>query len=130
VNGGPTAQETEEHPVLKHETATVQVTDATFESEIERHNGIALVDFWAGWCGPCLAVGPVVEQLAREWQGRVKVAKLDVDQNPATTARFGIRSIPAILLFQNGRHVDTVIGADPRLASLLQEKVKRLGAGV
>jgi thioredoxin 1 len=115
---------------LKHETATVQVTDATFESEIERHDGIALVDFWAAWCGPWLAVAPVVDQLAREWQGRVKVAKLDVDQNPATTARFGIRSIPAILLFQNGRHVDTVIGADPRLPAMLQDKVKRLGAGV
>lgn len=99
------------------------VTDSTFESEIEKHDGLAVVDFWATWCGPCRAIGPVLDQLAVEYLGKAKVAKLDVDANQKTAMRFNVRSIPAILFFKNGKLVDTVIGAVPKakLASKFQE---------
>ncbi|HKV51997.1 MAG TPA: thioredoxin [Gemmatimonadaceae bacterium] len=99
------------------------VTDSTFENEIEKHDGLAVVDFWATWCGPCRAIGPVLEQLAVEYVGKAKVAKLDVDANQKTAMRFNVRSIPAILFFKNGKLVDTVIGAVPKakLASKFQE---------
>lgn len=99
------------------------VTDSTFENEIEKHDGLAVVDFWATWCGPCRAIGPVLDQLAVEYVGKAKVAKLDVDANQKTAMRFNVRSIPAILFFKNGKLVDTVIGAVPRakLASKFQE---------
>src|SRR6185312_7500892 len=99
------------------------VTDSTFENEIEKHDGLAVVDFWATWCGPCRAIGPVLDQLAVEYDGKAKVAKLDVDANQKTAMRFNVRSIPAILFFKNGKLVDTVIGAVPKakLASKFQE---------
>jgi thioredoxin 1 len=103
-----------------------QVTDADFATEIEQHDGLAMVDFWAVWCGPCQIVAPAVEQLASEYAGRLKVAKLDVDQSPQTPARFGVRSIPSILFFKNGQHVDTVVGAVPK-AQLTQKIEKHLG---
>jgi thioredoxin 1 len=90
------------------------VTDSTFENEIEKHDGLAVVDFWATWCGPCRAIGPVLDQLAVEYDGKAKVAKLDVDTNQKTAMRFNVRSIPAILFFKNGKLVDTVIGAVPK----------------
>jgi len=93
---------------------TVQVTDADFGAEIEQHDGLAMVDFWAVWCGPCQVVAPSVEALASEYAGRLKVAKLDVDANPQTAMRFGVRSIPSILFFKNGKLVDTVVGAVPK----------------
>lgn len=89
----------------------VAVTDTTFEQEIEKHDGLAVVDFWAAWCGPCRMIAPILDQLAAEFQGKAKVAKLDVDVNQATAMRFGVRSIPSILFFKNGKLVDTVIGA-------------------
>ncbi len=92
----------------------VEVTDANFGDTIEGSDGLAMVDFWAAWCGPCRLVAPVVEQLADEYEGRVKVAKLDVDENQRTAARFNIRSIPSILFFKDGQHVDTVVGAVPK----------------
>ena len=103
-----------------------QVTDADFATEIEQHDGLAMVDFWAVWCGPCQIVAPSVEQLASEYAGRLKVAKLDVDQSPQTPARFGVRSIPSILFFKNGQHVDTVVGAVPK-SQLTQKIEKHLG---
>jgi thioredoxin 1 len=103
-----------------------QVTDADFATEIEQHDGLAMVDFWAVWCGPCKIVAPSVEQLASEYAGRLKVAKLDVDQSPQTPARFGVRSIPSILFFKNGQHVDTIVGAVPK-AQLTQKIEKHLG---
>ncbi|HEX7049774.1 MAG TPA: thioredoxin [Longimicrobiales bacterium] len=89
-------------------------TDSNFEESIERAEGLALVDFWAAWCGPCRMVAPIIEQLADEYEGRVRVAKLDVDANQQTAMRFGVRSIPSILFFKDGKHVDTVVGAVPK----------------
>jgi thioredoxin 1 len=106
----------------------LQVTDATFAAEVERTPGLVVVDFWATWCGPCRAVAPVIERLAEDYRGRVKVVKLDTDANPATAVRFGIRSIPTILLFRNGEPVDGVIGADPRLRAILDEKITKHAA--
>lgn len=92
----------------------IAVTDANFADEIEQGEGLAIVDFWAEWCGPCRMVAPIVDEIANEYAGRVKVAKLDVDSNHQTTARFNVRSIPSILFFKDGRHVDTVVGAVPK----------------
>lgn len=96
-------------------TATA-VTDNDFGTEIEGHMGLAMVDFWAEWCGPCRAIGPMIEQLATEYAGKVKVRKLDVDANQATMMKFNVRSIPAVLFFKDGKLVDQVIGAHPRAA--------------
>ncbi len=103
----------------------LQVTDATFLAEVEQAAGLVVVDFWAEWCGPCRAVGPVIEKLAEDYRGKVKVLKLDTDANQATAARFNIRSIPSILFFKDGKPVDGVIGADPRLRSILDEKIQK-----
>jgi thioredoxin 2 len=92
----------------------VEVTDANFADEVERSPLPVLVDMWAPWCGPCRQVGPVVEQLAAEFAGRMRVAKLNVDENPVTGARFQIQSIPALLVFKGGREVDRIIGAQPK----------------
>ena len=99
-----------------------QVTDDQFEGEIEKHDGLAMVDFWAEWCGPCKVIAPVVEQLAQEYDGKVKVAKLDVDANQKTAMRFNVRSIPSILFFKGGEHIDTVVGAVPK--AHLVEKIE------
>jgi thioredoxin 1 len=99
------------------------VTDDAFAQEIERHDGLALVDFWAVWCGPCQVIAPVVEQLATEYDGKVKVAKIDVDANQRTTMRYNVRSIPSVLLFKNGALVETVVGAVPK--PYLVEKIEK-----
>jgi thioredoxin 1 len=98
-----------------HPVQVLEVTDDVWAAEIEKHDGLALVDFWATWCGPCQIVAPVVEQLAGEYAERgVKVAKLDVDANQRTAMRFNVRSIPSILFFKGGKLVDTVVGAVPK----------------
>jgi thioredoxin 1 len=102
---------------------TVHVTDSSFASEIEQADGLVLVDFWATWCGPCLVVAPVLEQLAGEYAGKAQVAKVDVDANQRTAMRFNVRSIPIILFFKNGQHVDTVIGNVPK--ATLEGKIKQ-----
>ena len=89
----------------------VAVTDADFEQEIEKHDGLAVVDFWATWCGPCVAMAPVIDQVADEYEGKVKVGKLDVDSNPGSASRYQVRGIPTMLLFKNGQVVDQVVGA-------------------
>ena len=101
----------------------VEVGDDNFEQEIEKHEGVALVDFWAAWCGPCQMIAPHVAQLAQDYEGRVKVAKLDVDNNQKTSMRFNIRSIPSLLVFKDGSLVDTVVGlvAKEQLANTLEK---------
>ncbi|GAB1442292.1 MAG: thioredoxin [Ignavibacteriales bacterium] len=89
----------------------VTITDQNFTEEVTNSNLPVLIDFWAVWCGPCRAIAPIVEQLAGEYDGKVKIGKLDVDENPETAVKFGVRSIPTLLLFKNGQVVDTIIGA-------------------
>ncbi|HTY23669.1 MAG TPA: thioredoxin [Desulfomonilaceae bacterium] len=91
-----------------------QVTDGDFEQEVLKSDLPALVDFWATWCGPCRTVGPIVEELATEYEGKVKVAKLNVDDNKETPAKYGIRGIPTLILFKNGQVVDQIVGAVPK----------------
>jgi thioredoxin len=96
----------------------IPVTDATFAAEVEHSPLPVLVDLWAAWCGPCLSLAPAIEQLASELAGRVKVAKLNIDESPATAARFGVRSIPTMLVFKNGREVDRLVGLQSKSAIL------------
>lgn len=97
------------------ESATlVTLTDANFDDEIGQASGLAMIDFWAEWCGPCRLVAPIVEELASEYADQLKVGKLDVDANQSVAMKYNIRSIPSILFFKDGKHVDTVIGAVPK----------------
>ena len=101
---------------LPAETKPVTVTDATFAAAVERSPLPVLLDLWAPWCAPCRAVAPVIEELAREMAGRVRVAKMNVDENPATATRFQVRSIPTLLIFQNGEEKERMVGVQPKAA--------------
>lgn len=105
-------------------TDIVTLEDATFDKEVLKSETPVLVDFWAVWCGPCKAIAPAVDELAREYKGKLKVAKLDIDHHQQVPQQYGIRSIPTLLLFKGGRVVDTVIGAVPK--SKLVEAVKKV----
>ena len=92
----------------------VAISDANFEQEVIQSDGPVLVDFWAEWCGPCRALTPVLESLSDEYSGRAKIAQVDVDANQQTAMKFGIRSIPTVMLFNNGEVVDSFIGVRPK----------------
>ncbi len=92
----------------------IELTNENFDSEVVSHQGTVLVDFWAPWCGPCRMVGPVVEQIATEYAGRAKVAKLNTDEASDIASRYGIRSIPTLLFFKNGEVVQQLVGAYPK----------------
>ncbi len=104
----------------------VTLTDDNFRSEVLESDAPVLVDFWATWCGPCRMIAPVIEQLASEYEGRAKIAKMDVDHNPETPMHFGIRSIPTLLFFKDGQVVDQVIGAASK--KILTDKLEALVA--
>ena len=105
-------------------STTVHLTEANFDEALTEHPGLLMVDFWAEWCGPCRAIAPVLEELARESAGRVTLAKVNVDENHGLAGRYGIRSIPTILFLKAGKVVDQVIGAVPK--TKLKEKLDAL----
>ncbi len=92
----------------------VELTDSNFDQEVLKAETPVLVDFWAEWCGPCRMVGPVVDELAGDYEGKVKVGKVDVDNNPQISMKYGIRSIPSLLIFKDGEVVDQIVGAVPK----------------
>ncbi len=106
-------------------SAVANVTDTTFDQEVLKAEVPVLVDFWAPWCGPCKAVAPVVEDLAKEYDGRLKVVKLNTDENPKTAQAYTIRGIPSLYLFKNGQVVEQVVGAVPKstLATAINKHV-------
>jgi thioredoxin 2 len=106
---------------LLESTGPVHVTDQTFASEVEQSGTPVLLDLWADWCGPCHMLAPTIDQLSSEMAGRVKVAKLNIDENPSTANRFGIRSIPTLLILKRGQVVDRLVGVQPK-----EEIVRRL----
>lgn len=104
-------------------SAAAQVTDATFKQDVLESELPVLVDFWAPWCGPCRMVAPVVDEIAQQYDGQVKVVKVNTDENPNVASQYGIRSIPTLMIFKGGQRVDMVVGAVPKttLANTLEK---------
>jgi len=90
------------------------LTDGEFKAEVLDSNIPVLVDFWAAWCGPCQAMGPVIDTLAEEYRGKIKIMKLNVDENPQTPAQYGVRGIPTLIIFKNGEETERIVGAQPK----------------
>ncbi len=99
-----------------------EITDSNFETEVLNSPKVTMIDFWAEWCGPCRAITPIVEELAKEYNGKAIIGKLNVDENPEVTVKYGVRNIPTILFIKNGQVVDKQVGAVPK--SVLEEKLK------
>jgi len=102
----------------------LEVSDATFDQEVLKSEQPVLVDFWAVWCGPCKAIAPIVDSMAATYAGKLKVAKVNVDENGATPSRYGVRGIPALLFFKGGKVADQIIGYVPQ--DVIEEKIKNL----
>ncbi len=100
--------------MTQHDNPTVHLQSANFDAALGASNGPVLVDFWAEWCGPCRMLGPVIESLASDYEGRATVAKVDIDANPELAQRFGVRSIPTVLIFDQGEIAETLVGVRPK----------------
>ena len=103
--------------------AAVKITDENFENEVTNSNIPVLVDFWAAWCGPCKMIAPVIEELAKEYSGRIKITKMNVDENMETPNNFSVRSIPTLILFKDGNEMDRMVGVVPK--STLEEMIQK-----
>jgi len=108
---------------MANESGLLQVNDKNFTAEVLQSDIPVLVDFWAIWCGPCRAISPIVEDLAKEFSGRIKITKLNVDENPSTPSQYGVRGIPALILFKEGKVLDQIVGSVPkaRLKALIEK---------